>query len=111
MIFAKSQPRITCKIKQANNEKFDHTLCDPWIEPLLRHKLVSLENFKSKQGFFLCLFREKKIEGKFVLSPTIEIMGYSSLKKYTTRKNAKAIEEWGKNSKRKKCKGRRSILE
>ncbi len=74
----------------------------PWIEPLLRHKLISLEDFKSKQGFSLCLFREKKLEGKFVLSPIIKVMGYSSLKKDTTRKNEKAIEEWEKHSKGKK---------
>jgi hypothetical protein len=99
MVSAQSPPRITCKIKQVNSEKFDYTLCDPWIEPLFRHKLISLEDLKSKQGFFLCLFKEKKLEGKFVLSPTIEVMGYSNMKKDTTRKNAKSIEEREKNSK------------
>jgi hypothetical protein len=44
-------------------------MCDPWIGPLLGHKLINLEDFKSKQGFFLCLFREKNLEGKFVLNP------------------------------------------
>jgi len=44
-------------------------LCDPWIEPLLGHKLINLKDFKSKQGFLLCLFRKKKPEGKFVLIP------------------------------------------
>ncbi len=57
---AQFQPHIACKIKHVNNEKFDCTLCDPWIEPLVKHKLVSLEYFKSKHGFFLCLFRTKK---------------------------------------------------
>jgi hypothetical protein len=32
-----------------------------------------------------------KLEGKFVLSPIAKVMAYSSLKKDTTRKNAKAI--------------------
>jgi hypothetical protein len=56
-------------------------LCDPWIEPLLGHKLISLEDFRSKQGFFLRLFREKKHEGKFVLRPIAKVVGYSRLKK------------------------------
>jgi len=30
-------------------------LFDPWIEPLLGHKLIILKDFKSKQGFFLHL--------------------------------------------------------
>jgi hypothetical protein len=68
-------------------------LCDPWIEPLLGHKLISLEDFKSKQGFFLHLFFKKKPKGNFFLIPTVEVMGYSSLKKDTTWKSAKAIEE------------------
>jgi hypothetical protein len=78
-------------------------LCDPWIKPLLGHKLINLEDFRSKQGLFLCLFRGKKLEGKFVLSPTTKVMGYPSLKK-NTRKSAKAIEEWEKNSKGKSVK-------
>jgi hypothetical protein len=42
------------------------------MEPLFGHKFINPENFKSKQGFFLCLFKEKKLEGKFVLNPTTE---------------------------------------
>jgi hypothetical protein len=64
-------------------------LCDPWIEPLLGHKLISLEDLKSKQGFFLRLFKEKRPKGKFFLSPTTEVVGCSSLKKNTTWKSAK----------------------
>jgi hypothetical protein len=45
---AQSQPHIACKIKQVNNERFDCTLCDPWIEPLLGHKLINPEIFISK---------------------------------------------------------------
>jgi dTDP-4-dehydrorhamnose 3,5-epimerase-like enzyme len=44
-------------------------MCNPWIEPLLGHKFINPKDFKSKQGFFLRLFKEKKPEGKFVLSP------------------------------------------
>jgi hypothetical protein len=73
-------------------------LCDPWIEPLLGHELINLEDFRTKQGFFLHLFRENKLEGKFVLSPTT---CYSSLKTYTTRKNEETIKERKKNSKKK----------
>jgi hypothetical protein len=27
-------------------------LCGLWIEPLLGHKLINFENFRSKHGFF-----------------------------------------------------------
>jgi hypothetical protein len=64
-------------------------LCDPWIEPLLGHKFINLKDFISKQVFFHCLFREKKPKGKFVLSPTIKVVGYFNMKKDTRRKNAK----------------------
>jgi hypothetical protein len=56
MVFTQSQPRITYKIKSANNEEFDYTLCDPCIKPLLGHKLINFKDFISKQGFFLHLF-------------------------------------------------------
>jgi hypothetical protein len=52
MVFAQSQPCIVCKIKQVNSEEFAYMLCGPWIEPLLGHKLINLENFRSKHGFF-----------------------------------------------------------
>jgi len=43
---------------------------------LLKHSLETQENFKAKQGFFLCLFKEKKPIGKFVLSPTVKLVDY-----------------------------------
>jgi hypothetical protein len=46
VVSAQFQPRIACKIKQINGENFDCTLCDPWIEPLLKHKLISLNQIK-----------------------------------------------------------------
>ncbi len=49
--------------------------------------------------FFLRLFREKKLEGKFDLSFTTKVMNYLSLKKNKTKKSAKAINKWEKNSK------------
>jgi hypothetical protein len=55
-------------------------LCDPWIEPLLGHKLISLEDFRSKEGFSFAYIEKKKPEGKFVLNPIAEVMGYSNLK-------------------------------
>jgi hypothetical protein len=95
MVSAQFQLHIACKIKQVSSEKFNCTLCDPWIEPLLGHKLINLEDFRSKQGFFLGLFREKKPKAKFVFSPIVEVVGYFSFKKYTT---------W------KKCRGRKRSL-
>ncbi len=60
--------------------------------PLFGHKFITPEDFRSKHGFFCCLFRKKKLEGKFVLSPTTKVVGYSSLKSYTIRKSVEAIE-------------------
>jgi hypothetical protein len=75
-------------------------LCDPWIEPLLGHKFISPAKFQIQTRFFLCLFKKKRTEGKFVLSPIVEVVGYFNLKKInTTRKSAKTIEKWEKNSK------------
>jgi hypothetical protein len=74
-------------------------LCDPWIKPWLGHKLINFEDFKSNQSFFFRLFKEKKLEGKFVLSFTTKVMGYFSLKKNRTKKSTKAIKELEKNSK------------
>ncbi len=73
MVFVQSQPHVACKIKHVSNEKFDYTLCDPWIEPLLGHMLINPKDFRSKHGFFLCLFRKKKLKGKFVLNPTTKL--------------------------------------
>jgi hypothetical protein len=68
VVFAQFQPCIACKIKQVSDEEFNCTLCDPWIKPLLRHKFISFEDFRSKNGFFPCLFRKKKPQCKFVLN-------------------------------------------
>ncbi len=76
-------------------------MCDPWIEPLFGHKLINPKDFKSKHGFFLCLFRKKKPKGKYVLSCIAKVVGYSSLKKDTIGKSAKAIEGQEKNPKEK----------
>ncbi len=58
----------------------DFFFCDPWIKSSLAHKLVNLEEFKTKQRFFLCLFHDKYLEGCFVLNLTIEVVGYSMIK-------------------------------
>jgi hypothetical protein len=54
MVFVQSQPRVAYKIKHVSNEEFDY---DPCIEPLLGHMLINPKNFRSKHGFFLCLFK------------------------------------------------------
>jgi hypothetical protein len=64
-------------------------LCDPWIEFLLKHKLVNCEHLKTKQGFFLRLFKDKYLKGHFVLNLTIEVVGYSSIKADWEMKNLK----------------------
>ncbi len=80
MVHLRTQTSISCKIKQDNGDECDCVLCDPWIEFLLEHKLMSLEDFRIKQGFFLHLFIYNKLEGHFILSPIIEVVGYSTLK-------------------------------
>jgi hypothetical protein len=52
----------------------------------------------SKQGFFLCLFKENKLESKFVFNPIVEVVGYFSLKKNKTKKNVGVIKEKVRNS-------------
>ncbi len=62
VVFAQFQPCIACKIKHVSNEEFDCTLCDPWIEPLLRHKFISLEDFKSKMVFSFASLEKKNLK-------------------------------------------------
>jgi hypothetical protein len=47
---------------------------------LLGHSLKSQKDFKAKQGFYLHLFIKQKPKGKFVVSPTIELVGFYSFK-------------------------------
>jgi hypothetical protein len=62
MVYVQSQPCIACKIKQVNTEEFDYTLYDPWIEPLLGHKFISLQDFKSKQGFSFSYLKKENLK-------------------------------------------------
>jgi hypothetical protein len=87
MVIAKSEALISYKIKQDGNDEFNYVLCDPWIESLLRHKLGNVKNIGNKCGFFLCLFRDKKLEGRFPLSLNTKVVGYLTLKKYSTSKS------------------------
>jgi hypothetical protein len=81
MVTAKSEALISYKIKQDGNDEFNYVLCDPWIESLLRHKLGNVENIGSKCGFFHCLFRDKKLEGRFTLNLNTKVVGYLTLQK------------------------------
>jgi hypothetical protein len=54
-------------------------LYDPWIETFLGHKLVNLEDFRTKQRFFLHLFKDYQPKGYFVLSLAIEVVGYLAI--------------------------------
>jgi hypothetical protein len=58
-ICLETQVQISCMIKQENGDEYNCVLCDPWIKSLLGHKLVNPKDFKTKQGFFLCLFMDK----------------------------------------------------
>jgi hypothetical protein len=70
---------------------------------------ISLEDCKSKHGFFLCLFRGTRPKGKFVLSPTSKVVGYFSLRKNITRKSVGIIKKQKKIIKE-KYKGKRRSL-
>jgi hypothetical protein len=65
----------------------NYVLCDPWIDSWLRHKLGNIEYIGSKHGFFLCLFRDKKLERRFTLSLNTKVVGYLALKINSTSKN------------------------
>jgi len=80
MVIIESQVQISYKIKQSNGEEFNYTLCEPWIKSLLGYNLKNQEYFKTKQGFYLCLFKEEKPKDKFVLNPTTKLVGFCSLK-------------------------------
>jgi hypothetical protein len=69
MVIIENQARISCKIKQDNNEKFDCTLCEPWIKTLLGHNLKSQKDCKTKQGLYLHLFKEKKTKREICFEP------------------------------------------
>jgi hypothetical protein len=47
---------------------------------VLGHDLINPYNFRVRQGFVLCLFKEKKLEGSFTLNPITKVVGYSTLK-------------------------------
>ncbi len=89
IILTQTQAKIACKIKQENNQVFDYVLCDLWIKALLDHDLVTLEDLKKMKRFFLQLFCDKKPRGKFILNPTIQFIGFSTLKK-TMNRDAKS---------------------
>ncbi len=86
MVTAKSEALISYKIKQDGDDEFNYMLYDPWIKSLLRHKLGNVKHIGSKCGFFLCLFKDKKLEGRFTLSLNAKVVGYLTLKKYSTSK-------------------------
>ncbi len=58
-IHLETQVQISCTIKQENGDEYNCVLCDPSIKSLLGYKLVIPKYFKTKQGFFLCLFMDK----------------------------------------------------
>jgi hypothetical protein len=75
----------------------------------LGHKLINFEIFISKQGFFLCLFKENKLESKFVFNPIVEVVGYFNLKKNRIRKNVGTIEEKVRNFRSKSAKVEKEV--
>jgi hypothetical protein len=87
MVNAKSETLISYKIKQDGNDEFNYVLCDLWIESLLIHKLGNVKNIGNKRGLFFCLFRDKKPEGRFTSSLNTKVVGYLTLKKYSTSKS------------------------
>ncbi len=64
-------------------------LCDPWIKSLLEHKLMNLEDFRTKQRLFLCLFKDEQPKVHFISNLTIEVVSYSTTKTDQKLKNPK----------------------
>jgi hypothetical protein len=87
MVIAKREALISYQIKQDGDDEFNYVLCDPWIESLLRHKLGNVEILEVNVGFsFVCL-GIKQLKGRFTLSPNTKVVGYLTLKKYSTSKS------------------------
>ncbi len=80
MVIIENQAQFFCKIKQDNNEKFDCTLCEPWIKTLLGHSLKSQEDFKTNKVFTFICSKRKKPKGKFFLSPIAKLVSFCSFK-------------------------------
>ncbi len=85
MVATKSQAQISCKMKQVGGIESNCTLFEPWIKWFLGYSLCNPYYFRRKQGFYLQLFREKKLERKFILSLSVDIVGFSSFKKLLRR--------------------------
>lgn len=85
MVATKSQAQISCKMKQVGGIESNCTLFEPWIKSFLVYSLCNPYNFRKKQDFYLRLFREKNLERKFSLSLSVNIVGFSFLKKLLRR--------------------------
>jgi hypothetical protein len=64
-----------------NGEEVDHVLISAWIKPLLGCRLTMLEEFKSKQGVYMKVFKGKWLIGKFFLNRIAKIVGFSTIPK------------------------------
>ncbi len=81
MVSILNKTRINYKIKVDNGKEVDHVLINARIKPLLGCRLTMLEEFKSKQGVYMKVFKGKWLIGKFFLSPIVEIVGFLAIKK------------------------------
>jgi hypothetical protein len=72
-------------MKQVSGIESNCTLCEPWIKAILDHSFCNLDNFKKKQGFYISLFREKKLEEKIIPKPSVDIVVFSSFMKFLRR--------------------------
>jgi hypothetical protein len=61
---------------------------------LFGHDLIIPKNFKQKQKKILKLFRYKNPEGRFILSPRAEMVGFSIFNKYEKHKNVEEISQF-----------------
>ncbi len=60
-----NKARVTYKIKVDNGEEVDHVSISAWIKLLLGCMLTMLEEFKSKQGVHMKVFKGKWLVGNF----------------------------------------------
>jgi hypothetical protein len=68
-------------------------LCEPWIHELLGQGLISQENYKVKQRFYLHLLTKNKLEGKFVFSLIIELVDLFFLKEKSMLKGDNSFKK------------------
>jgi hypothetical protein len=76
-VLIRNEACISCKIKQETGEKQKCILLGPWIKSLVGQNLGMIDEFKAQQGLFMKILCDMHPIGKFTLSLTTKIVGFS----------------------------------